>query len=155
SVFLDGPMLRSGTVVYSLKPTGESVKFRFEVNGGDGSTAMESVIAIVHSGGREEPGTAAAVRIPVPALVRQARAPVLRKQNATPSRRVLFVAPTPVVSPAYPGSGRTIPAPPSITPVWERSALPGALQTDFREPRPMEASAGKLEYVAPVLLSRV
>ena len=63
-------MLKSGTVVYSLQPTGESVKFRFEVSGRDGSTAMESVIAIVHLGGRstndlarqqgEEPETAAA-----------------------------------------------------------------------------------------------
>ena len=35
-----------------------------------------------------------------------------------------FAAPTPVTGPAYPGSGGTIPAPPSIAPTWERSALP-------------------------------
>ena len=162
SVILDASMLKSGTVVYSLQPTGESVKFRFEVSGRDGSTAMESVIAIVHIGGRatndlalqqgEEPETAAA-RIPAPALARQVRAPLLRKQNQ--SRRVLFVAPTPIKGPAYPGSGGTIPAPPSIAPTWERSALPAALQTQLREPGRMDASAAKLEYVAPVLISQV
>ena len=51
-IVLDGPMLRTGTIVYSPASTSEIVKFRFEVTGRDGSTAIESVIAVVRGIGR-------------------------------------------------------------------------------------------------------